>query len=71
MPKSEGGRQTHTVHRVCHVKIHASFSEKELAREFHTWQALRSHPEIAAFIRWVARKPPEYYDRSVKPARRR
>src|SRR4051794_2967263 len=38
------------MHRICHRKIHATFSEKELAREFHTWQALREHPVIADFV---------------------
>ncbi|WP_119154804.1 HNH endonuclease signature motif containing protein [Caldimonas tepidiphila] len=71
VPVSEGGRDKVLVHRICHRKIHATFSEKELAREFHTWEALRAHPEIAAFVRWVAGKPPEYYDRSVRPRRRR
>lgn len=71
VPVSEGGRDKVLVHRICHRKIHATFNEKELAREFHTWAALRAHPEIAAFVRWVANKPPEYYDRSVRPNRRR
>lgn len=71
VPKSQGGRDTSTVHRICHRKIHATFSEKELARGFATWPALQAHPEIGSFIVWVQKKAPEYYDNSVKPARRR
>ncbi|AKJ28372.1 HNH endonuclease [Caldimonas brevitalea] len=71
VPKSEGGRDKTLVHRVCHRKIHATFSEKELAREYASWEALRGHPEIASFIAWVRKKPPEFYDRSVRPNRRR
>ena len=54
VPVSQGGREKTRVHRICHRKIHATFSEKELAREFHSWGALRAHPEIAAFVSWVA-----------------
>lgn len=71
VPRSEGGRETERLHRICHRKIHATFSEKELAREFHSWGKLRAHPEIADFVAWVAKKPPEYWDRTARPRRRR
>ncbi len=71
LPKSQGGRQTYTVHRICHRKIHATFTEKELARSYGTWTLLQAHEDIAAFIVWVQKKPPEYYDNSVKASRRR
>lgn len=71
VPRSQGGRQTELVHRICHHKIHATFSEKELARQYHTWAALRAHPEIAGFVAWLGNKPPEFMDRNRKPKRRR
>lgn len=71
VPRSKGGRVKETVHRICHRKIHATFSEKELARDFHTWESLRTHPAIASFIRWVAQKPPEFYRRNVASSERR
>ncbi|WP_089286056.1 MULTISPECIES: HNH endonuclease signature motif containing protein [unclassified Azospirillum] len=60
LPRSQGGRDTVMLHRVCHRKIHAELSEKELARQYTTLEALRAHPDIADFIRWVVRKPPEF-----------
>ena len=71
IPKSQGGKAKALVHRICHRKIHATFSERELAQDFNTWPALRLHPEIAAFLRWVANKPATFYDNSRRPARRR
>jgi hypothetical protein len=71
LPKSQGGRDKHLIHRICHRKIHATFSEKELARNFSTWAALQAHEDIAAFIAWVRKKPPEYYDNSRQSAARR
>lgn len=65
VPVSQGGKQTEAIHSVCHRKIHATFLEKELARDYYTWEALRSHPDIAKFIKWVSRKPSDFYDLSI------
>jgi hypothetical protein len=69
IPKSQGGAEQAPMHRVCHKKIHAVLSEKELAQDFSTPDALRGHPEIARFIRWVQRKPPEWNARHASPRR--
>jgi HNH endonuclease len=74
VPKSQGGKtlaNTALIHRICHRKIHATFSERELAKDFNTWPALQAHPEIAIFIEWLANKTATFYDNSRKPARRR
>ena len=66
VPKSRRGRDKFLVHRVCHTKIHATLSEKELADHYNTWEALRAQPEITVFIDWVRKKPPEFMARNVK-----
>ena len=58
IPRTYKGTDTVALHRICHSKIHSVLSEKELRDHYHTIDRLRSHPEIARFIRWVARKPP-------------
>ncbi len=63
VPRTYGGRETVTVHRICHAKIHAVLSEQLLRDHYHTVESLRGHPDIASFLRWVARKPPEFMDR--------
>ena len=30
------------------------------------FEAIRAHPEMRAFIRWVRRKPPEFYVRTAE-----
>ena len=62
VPKSEGGGEAAPLHRVCHRMLHRVLSETEMANAFNTPEALRAHPEISRFIRWVRRKPPEYVD---------
>lgn len=64
-PRAKGGRDWAWLHRVCHRKLHAQFTEAELARDYATPEQLRAHPEIARFIEWVRKKPPEFYDSSV------
>jgi len=39
------------------MKIHALFTETELARQYSSVEALRAHLEIARFINWVKQKP--------------
>lgn len=67
VPRSRGGRHTAPVHPICHRTIHATLTNKELERDFHTPERLRAHPEIAAFVRWVAGKEPDFH----APTRRR
>jgi 5-methylcytosine-specific restriction endonuclease McrA len=64
VPKSLKGREQFPIHKVCHRKIHATFSEKELLRSYHTWDALKRHDDIRCFIEWVAKKPAEFYTRT-------
>jgi hypothetical protein len=64
IPKSLKGREQFPIHKICHRKIHATFSERELLRSFYTWAALQSNDDIQSFIAWVAKKPPEFYTRT-------
>ena len=62
IPLSKGGKATPTVtmHKICHNKIHAVLSEAELKRYYHTIERLQEQAEIAAFIRWVRKRPPGF-----------
>jgi hypothetical protein len=68
LPLSKGGKNspTITLHKICHDKIHAVFTEVELKRYYDTIERLQQHEEIAKFIKWVANKEPQFYDKSVK-----
>lgn len=66
VPRSKGGKGGATVllHHICHKEIHASLREADLARGYATMEALRSHPRLARFIAWIARRPPGFLSRS-------
>jgi hypothetical protein len=70
-PRSLGGTDTVAMHRVCHRKLHATFTERELASFGDDWPRRRAPPEVAAFVRWVGRRPPEFFDGSRKTRRMR
>jgi hypothetical protein len=67
LPKSKGGRKADFLHLICHRKIHSLFSRQELAAEFGTPEAVRRHPQMQKFIRWVRRRPPELVARHRQP----
>ncbi len=71
VPKSEGGRETVEVHPICHRKIHAVLSARELATGYASAEALRAHPEIARFAGWVAKRPPDFHRRTETARGRR
>ena len=50
------------LHRICHNKIHSVFTEKELAQKFNTIEALLRTEQIQKFVKWVSKKPADYYD---------
>jgi hypothetical protein len=60
VPKAQGGRVTAPIHPICHRTIHATLPNRELARAYADPAALRAHPEIARFLRWIANKPADF-----------
>jgi hypothetical protein len=71
LPKSCGGKDTVPIHQICHRHVHATFTEKELAKGYTTFEALLTHEAVQAFVKWVAKKNPAYYDSSDTAKRKR
>ncbi|MBI1181607.1 MAG: HNH endonuclease [Alphaproteobacteria bacterium] len=70
VPRLKGGRETVLLHPICHRKIHTLFSEAQLARSYASVAALREHPEVDRFVRWLDGKPPDFHA-STRPRRSR
>ena len=60
VPRAEGGTVTVPVHPLCHRAIHAALTNAELAA-LRDMTALAAHPALAAFLGWVADKPPDFH----------
>lgn len=66
IPKMKGGAKgpIAVIHRICHVKIHSVLTEAECAAVYNSVETLKTHPDIAKFIKWVSKKEPHFYDSS-------
>ena len=73
IPKLKGGKggPTILIHHICHKEIHATLSEAELARSYASVDALRAHPRLAKFFKWVAKHPPQFLSKTTGGRRKR
>ncbi len=71
VPKTFKGKETVTLHRICHRKIHSVFTERELLKYYHTIERLLEHEDIRKFVEWVANKDPNYYASSKDHKRKK
>jgi hypothetical protein len=62
VPKSKGGKQTVSLHRICHDQIHAIFTDAQLAKKFSTIEAILEDPAVLTFVAWIKNKPPGFSD---------
>jgi hypothetical protein len=49
-----------SLHKICHRMIHALFSERYLAKNLNTIEALRAHPAMQSFLEFLEDKPPSF-----------
>ncbi len=73
IPKSRKGKDVVAIHKICHNKIHTVFTEKELEQYYHTIERLLENEYIQTFVKWVAKKDPDYYEvsKSTKERKRK
>lgn len=68
VPKLKGGKTTAenivVLHRPCHDKIHAVFTEAQLARNYASIDALLTDPDISKFAAWITKRPIGFCDRT-------
>jgi len=64
IPKTFKGTETVDLHKICHQKVHATFTERELEKYYHTPQRIKEHPDMLKFIKWVAKKDLAFYDKN-------
>ena len=66
-PKSEGGKHSHKspLCKPCHKQVHATFSNKELAKLYADMGALRAAESLQPFLKWIAKQNPDRNFRTV------
>lgn len=71
VPKTEGGRVTVALHRICHRQLHALFSERELATRYASVDRLLENEQVRHFVNWVRTKPDGFHERTRSSRRKR
>jgi hypothetical protein len=71
IPKSQGGKYSEKIklHRICHDKIHSIWTESQLAGYYNTVERIINHQEMQTFIKWVKKRPPEFYVKTKRQKR--
>lgn len=64
IPKTFKGTETVLIHKMCHQKLHATFSEREMLHYYHTVKRLLEHEEIMKFVKWIKKKDPLFYSKN-------
>ncbi|EMR01882.1 HNH endonuclease [Cesiribacter andamanensis] len=61
VPREEGGRFSETVPlcQPCHSTIHRTYSNRELARLYHTIPLLQQAPGLQKYLNWIRKRPIE------------
>ncbi len=57
VPKSEGGAFTVDLCGVCHKTLHSFFTNRTLAKEMYSIEALRQDPAIQRYLAWIHKQP--------------
>lgn len=61
IPATFKGKEKISLHKICHEKLHHTFSEREMQHYYHTIERLLEHEEIQKFVKWIKKHPPEFY----------
>ena len=56
VPDAKGGKETVDIHRACHRHLHALFTNNELRDFYGTVDALKAHPDVLKFSKWVSKE---------------
>src|SRR5688500_6088956 len=66
-PKAEGGKHSHKTPlcKPCNKQMHATFSNKDLAKLYHGLTALREAESLQPFLKWIAKLKPNRNFRTI------
>jgi 5-methylcytosine-specific restriction endonuclease McrA len=53
-----------TLHKVCHMKLHSLFSERDMLHLYNTLDMIKTDKNIEKFVKWIIKKPIEFNDSS-------
>lgn len=60
IPKTFKGKETISIHKICHKQIHALWSERELQHYYNTVERILSDEKMQRFVEWIKNKPLDF-----------
>ncbi|OYX67355.1 MAG: hypothetical protein B7Y88_00885 [Sphingomonadales bacterium 32-64-17] len=69
VPKSRGGRETVPMHAICQNTLMTNFTNSQLERIGMDVDQLLAEPVIDKFVKWVAKKDPDFNAAPAKKGR--
>lgn len=69
VPKSRGGRDVVPMHPICQNTLTTNFTNSELQRHAMDVEALLANPNVQKFVKWVAKKDPDFTATTAKKQR--
>lgn len=64
IPRTFKGKVKVPVHKMCHQKLHATFTEREMANWYHTPERMLEHKQIQKYVTWIQKRPLDFYDKN-------
>ncbi len=61
VPKTFGGKDLVDLHKMCHQKLHATFTEREMKNYYHTIERIMENEDMQNFVVWIKNKDPDFY----------
>lgn len=64
VPRTFKGKEKDFLHKICHRKLHSVFTEREMLHYYNTVERCLEHEDMKKFVKWVQKKPINFYDSS-------
>lgn len=71
IPSTFGGKEKIPLHKICHNKLHHTFSEREMVNYYHTIERILENEEIQKFVKWIRKKDIYYYSKNKDTKKRK
>ena len=60
VPRAKKGKETERVCINCGDMVHKTFTNNELRDVYNTIEAIKAHPAIQKWIKWIRKKPDSF-----------
>lgn len=70
-PATFKGTEKIALHKICHDTLHRTLTEREMLKYYHTVDRLLENEDIQSFVKWVKKKPNDFYSKTKETKNRK